>query len=338
MTEGPEHVLVTGGAGFIGSHLVDLLLQRPTARITVLDKITYAGTETNLGDHGTDGRLRFVHGDVAEPTIVSPLVQQADRVVHAAAESFVDRSIEDSRAFVVSNVLGTQVVLEACRQFRKPLVFVSTDEVYGSNRGVPFSEDEPMRPRNPYAASKAGADLLCRSYAVTYGLPVTTVRGSNAFGPRQHPEKAIPTFVIAALRGLPVPVYGDGSNRREWLYVRDFARAIATVMLYGEPGGVYNIGGGREMTNLELAKRICASLGAEESLITFVQDRPGHDFAYGMRWDRLAALGWRPLTDFDDALAITVAWYRDHQDWLVGWANRRRHDDGSAGSVTGAMA
>jgi dTDP-glucose 4,6-dehydratase len=187
---------------------------------------------------------------------VAPLVEGADRVIHAAAESFVDRSIGDSRAFVLSNVLGTQVVLEACRELETPLVFVSTDEVYGSNEGEPFREPDPMRPRNPYAASKAGADLLVHSYVVTYGLRASTVRGTNAYGPRQHPEKAIPTFATAALQGRPLPVYGDGSNRREWLYVSDFAAAIATVMDRGEPGGVYNIGGGTEMTNLELAERI----------------------------------------------------------------------------------
>jgi dTDP-glucose 4,6-dehydratase len=194
------------------------------------------------------------------------------------------------------------------------MLFVSTDEVYGS--GGPFGEDDPVRPRNPYAASKAGADLLCRSYVVTYGVPVTTVRGSNAFGPRQHPEKAIPTWASAALQRRPVPVYGDGRHRREWLPVRDFVRAIATVMDRGEPGAVYNIGGGTEWANLDLARRICSGLGADPSLVAFVDDRPGHDLAYGLRWDRLAALGWRPETAFDDALAATLSWYRDHQDWV----------------------
>ncbi|HEX6231011.1 MAG TPA: dTDP-glucose 4,6-dehydratase, partial [Actinomycetota bacterium] len=296
MAERGERILVTGGAGFIGSHLVDLLLERPGTEVVVLDKLTYAGTRLNVAHHEPNPRFRFVRGDVADPAAVAGLVGEADRVVHAAAESFVDRSIEDSRAFVVSNVLGTQVVLEACRELGRPLVFVSTDEVYGSNEGEPFAEDDPVRPRNPYAASKAGADLLARSYVVTYGLPVTTIRGTNAFGPRQHPEKAIPTFAMAALQGRPIPVYGDGSNRREWLYVRDFVRAIEAVMDRGEPGTVYNIGGGFELTNVELATRICAFLEAEESLIAFVDDRPGHDVAYGVRWERLEALGWRPAT------------------------------------------
>lgn len=316
MAEPRERILVTGGAGFIGSHLVDLLMERPGTEVTVLDKLTYAGTKLNLLHHEPDPRFRFVLGDVAEPSDVAPLVDGADRVIHAAAESFVDRSIEDSRAFVLSNVLGTQVVLEACRELGKPLLLVSTDEVYGQHEGELFDEDRPMRPRNPYAASKAAADLLCRSYVVTYGIPVTTVRGTNAFGSRQHPEKAIPTWATAAVQGRPVPVYGDGQHRREWLFVRDFVRAIATVLDLGEPGTAYNIGGGNEMTNLELAKRICTYLGVDQSLITFVEDRPGHDAAYGLRWDRLEALGWKPATPFSDGLAMTLAWYRDHQDWV----------------------
>ncbi len=316
MAERRERLLVTGGAGFIGSHLVDLLLERPNTDVTVLDKLTYAGTRGHLDHHEPDPRFRFVLGDVAQPEDVAPLVEWSDAVIHAAAESFVDRSIQRSRDFVLSNVLGTQVVLEACRELDRRLLFVSTDEVYGSREGEPFAEDAPLLPRNPYSASKAGAELLCRSYVVTYGMPVTIVRGTNAFGPRQHPEKAIPTWVTAALQGRPVPVYGDGQHRREWLYVRDFARAIGVVHDHGEPGSVYNIGGGTEMTNLELARRICSYLGVDESSIAFVPDRPGHDRAYGLSWDRLGALGWRPATPFSDGLAITLAWYRDHQDWV----------------------
>jgi dTDP-glucose 4,6-dehydratase len=316
MAERRERILVTGGAGFIGSHLVDLLLERPNTNVTVLDKLTYAGALEHLAHHEPDPRFAFIRGDVAEPADVEPLVAASDRVVHAAAESFVDRSIEDSRAFVWSNVLGTQVVLEACRELGKPLVFVSTDEVYGEREAVDddaFGEDHPLRPRNPYAASKAGADLLARSYVVTYDLPITIVRGTNAFGPRQHAEKAIPTFARAAMARAPIPVYGDGSNRREWLYVRDFVRAIATVMDDGRPGEVYNIGGGTELSNLDLAKRICAFLGVDESLIAFVADRPGHDHAYGLQWKPLEGLGWRPATPFSDGLAVTLAWYRDRE-------------------------
>lgn len=313
-----RRILVTGGAGFIGSHLVDLLLERPDVEVTVLDALTYAGTRRNLLAHEGDPRFRFVRGDVADPAIVGPLVAEADHVVHAAAESFVDRSIEDPRSFVVTNVLGTQVVLEACRRSDASMTFVSTDEVYGQNAPEGrFTEDAPMRPRSPYAASKAGADLLCGAYATTYGTRVAIVRGTNAFGPRQHPEKAIPTFVLAALDGRPLPVYGRGEQRREWLYVRDFVRAIVVVMDRGEPGVAYNIGGGRELANVELAREICRRVGAAEELVTFVPDRPGHDFRYGVAWDRLAALGWAPEIPFEDGLERTVAWYRDHRDWVA---------------------
>lgn len=313
-----RRILVTGGAGFIGSHLVDLLLQRSDTAVTVLDALTYAGTRRNLAEHEGDPRFRFVRGDVADPSIVGPLVEGADHVVHAAAESFVDRSIADPSVFVETNVLGTQVVLDACRRTGTPMTFVSTDEVYGENAPQGrFTEDAPMRPRSPYAASKAGADLLCGAYAVTYGTPVAVVRGTNAFGPRQHPEKAIPTFILAALDGRTLPVYGRGEQRREWLYVGDFVRAIAVVMDRGEPGLAYNIGGGRELSNLELAREICRLVGAPESLIGSVPDRPGHDFRYGVAWDRLAALGWAPETPFEEGLARTIAWYRDHRDWVA---------------------
>jgi dTDP-glucose 4,6-dehydratase len=312
-----ERVLVTGGAGFIGSHLVDLLLERGSTDVVVLDKLTYAGSRSNLAHHEGDPRFRFVRGDVADPDAVAPLVSDATRVVHAAAESFVDRSIASSRDFVVSNVLGTQVVLEACRELSRPMLLVSTDEVYGSSSPEDaFTETSPLEPRNPYSASKAGADLLARSYVTTYGLPVTTIRGTNAYGPRQHPEKAIPTWAVAAMQGRPIPLYGDGQHVREWLYVRDFVTAIATVMDHGEPGGVYNIGGGTEMTNRDAVERVVSYLGADASLITSVPDRPGHDLRYGMRWEPLEALGWRPATPFSDGLAITLAWYRDHLEWV----------------------
>ncbi len=313
-----RRILVTGGAGFIGSHLVDLLLEREDLDVTVLDALTYAGTRRNLAEHEGDPRFAFVRGDVADAAAVEPLVEAADHVIHAAAESFVDRSIADPSAFVVTNVLGTHVVLEACRRTGTPMTFVSTDEVYGENAPEGrFTEDAPMRPRSPYAATKAAGDLLCGAYATTYGLPVAVVRGTNAFGPRQHPEKAIPTFVLAALDGRPLPVYGRGEQRREWLYVRDFVRAIAVVMDRGEPGSAYNIGGGRELANLELAREICRLVGAPASLVSFVPDRPGHDFRYGLAWDRLAALGWAPEVPFEEGLERTVAWYREHRDWVA---------------------
>jgi dTDP-glucose 4,6-dehydratase len=302
-------VLVTGGAGFIGSHLVDLLLDRSDVGVTVLDKLTYAGSLENLAVYAEDPRFSFVEGDVADPGTVSPLVAGADRVIHAAAESFVDRSIAEPRPFVVSNVVGTQVVLEACRSAGVPLLHVSTDEVYGSAEEGSFNEDSPLAPNSPYAASKAAADLLCRSYVVTYGAVVTIVRGTNAFGPRQHPEKAIPTFALAALEGRPVPVYGDGSHRRQWLHVTDFVRGVLAVLDAGEPGELFNLGGGHELSNLDLAHEICRLAGAPASLVEQVPDRPGHDHRYSLDWARLGALGWKPEVSFEDGLRQTVEWY-----------------------------
>jgi dTDP-glucose 4,6-dehydratase len=316
---GGGHVLVTGGAGFVGSHVVDRLLQRPDVRVTVLDAMTYAGSLENLAQHDGEDRLRFVEGSVADAGLVDTLVSEADRIVHAAAESFVDRSIAGPREFVVTNVLGTQVMLDASRTTGTPMLLVSTDEVYGSGGpdGTPFGEDDRLAPRSPYAASKAAADLLALAYVVTYGARVSVVRGTNAYGPRQHPEKGIPTYVLAALDGRPVPVYGDGSHRREWLYVTDWAAACVTVLDRGEAGAVYNIGAGHELANVDLARRVCELAGAPASLITFVTDRPGHDFRYGLRWDRLAGLGWRPTVEFEQGLRTTVEWYREHRDWAA---------------------
>jgi len=314
-----RHVLVTGGAGFIGSHLVDLLLEHAGTRVTVLDKLTYAGTLANLAAHEPDERFTFVRGDVTDPGIVASLVAVADHAIHAAAETHVDRSITGPQEFLQTNVIGTQVMLEACRETGTPMLMVSTDEVYGAGDpgGGSFSEDDALRPRSPYAASKAGADLLCRAYHVTYGANVTVVRGTNAYGPRQHPEKGIPTYTLAALDGRPLPVYGDGTNLREWLHVSDWVAGCLEVLDAGEPGVVYNIGAGTELENVELARRVCELAGAPASLVTFVEDRPGHDFRYGIRSDRLEGLGWKPSVAFDDGLRETVEWYRDHRDWVA---------------------
>jgi len=307
------NVLVTGGAGFIGSHFVDRLLDEGgDQRVTVLDALTYAGTRENLSHREEDERFRFVHGDIVEAEAVDPLVKDADLVVNFAAESFVDRSIGDARPFAVTNVQGTLTILDACRRHEVRMVQVSTDEVYGSTPEGAFTEESPLQPNNPYSATKAGADLLCRSYHRTYGMDVRIFRGPNAYGPRQHPEKAIPTFTIAALEGRPLPVYGDGSNRREWLHVRDFAGAVLTVTRRGETGEVYNGGGGHEVTNLDLARTICRLTGASPDLIGFVEDRPGHDFRYSMVWDRLRGLGWEPEVPFDRGIEETVAWFREH--------------------------
>jgi len=310
-------LLVTGGAGFIGSHFVDRILAETDHTVTVLDALTYAGTPANLSEHEGDPRLRFVHGDVRDAATVGSLVTGAGAVVHFAAESHVDRSIADAADFVLTNVDGTRVVLDACRDARVRLLHVSTDEVYGSIGEGAFREDDPLRPNSPYAASKAGADLLCAAYVRTYGTAVTVVRGTNAFGPRQHPEKAIPVFVAAALSGRPLPVYGDGSNRRQWLYALDFADGVRTVLDSGENGAVYNLGGGHEIANADLARRICALAGAPESLVSFVDDRPGHDHRYALDWSRLRALGWEPRVPFEDGLARTVEWFRTTPERLA---------------------
>jgi dTDP-glucose 4,6-dehydratase len=310
------HVLVTGGAGFIGSHVVDALLERGD-RVTVLDRLSAGGSRTNLEQHEGDPRLTFVHADVTEGALVDRLVRAADAVVHAAAETHVDRSIDDPAGFLATNVLGTGAVLRAVADAGTRLLMISTDEVYGPGdpEGGLFDEDAPLRPRSPYAASKAAADLLCTAYVETYETPVVMLRGTNAFGPRQI-ERVVPTFAVNALRGLPVPVYGRGEQRREFLYVEDWVRAALTVLDRGEVGVVYNVGEGFELDNAELARRICELADASPDLIEFVADRPGHDFRYGVRSDRLVALGWRPAWSFDEALAHTVAWYRGHLDGL----------------------
>jgi dTDP-glucose 4,6-dehydratase len=311
------NILVTGGAGFIGSHLVDLILEYPGNEITVLDRLSTGGSRKNLEDHEDDPRFRFVQGDVTDGDTVAGLVRVADAVVHAAAESHVDRSIDAPREFIHSNVVGTETVLAACRDTGTRMLMISTDEVYGAGdpRGGLFDEDHALNPRSPYAASKAAADLLCQAYVTTYGTNVTVVRGTNAYGPRQI-ERVIPTYTIAALEGRPIPVYGRGEQRREFLHVRDWAQAALAVLDRGRPGVVYNIGAGHELANADLARRICATVGAPESLITFVTDRPGHDFRYGVAADRVLALGWQPKITFERGLEDTVAWYRDHLEWL----------------------
>ena len=316
-----RHVLVTGGAGFIGSHVVDELLARGD-RVTVVDRLSTGGSRANLEEHDDDPRLRFVEGDVADASLMRELVTGVDAVIHAAAESHVDRSIDDPTAFLRTNVLGTQAVLEACREGGTRMLLLSTDEVYGS--GEPgegaFDEGHPLRPASPYAASKAAADLLCTAYATTYDVVVTIVRGTNAYGPRQI-ERVVPTFAICALEGRSIPVYGEGRQRREFLFVTDWVGAALTVLDAGTVGGIYNIGGGFELENVELARRVCSLAGVPESRIAFVADRPGHDFRYGLRDDRLRSLGWTPRVSFDDGLARSVAWYRDHLSWL-----RAAHD------------
>jgi len=312
-----DHILVTGGAGFIGSHLVDALLAQPGRRVTVLDRLSTGGARANLEQHDGDARMTFVLGDVNDADLLREVMDGVDTVVHAAADSHVDRSIDEVRGFLQTNLMGTQAVLEAVRATRVRMVMISTDEVYG--QGAPdgglFDEDAPVAPRSPYALSKAAADLLCHVYRTTYGVDVTVVRGTNAYGPRQI-ERVVPTYTICALEGLPLPVYGAGEQRREFLHVRDWVRAALTVLERGEPGVLYNIGAGTELSNLELAQRIVALVGVSDDLIAFVPDRPGHDFRYGVTAARLRGLGWEPTIGFDEGLAATVEWYRSNREWL----------------------
>jgi dTDP-glucose 4,6-dehydratase len=312
-----RHVLVTGGAGFIGSHLVDALLAEPDTHVAVLDRLSAGGTRANLEQHDGDARLTFVRGDVRDPAAVGPMVAAADRVVHAAALSHVGESVDDAAELLATNVMGTQVVLDAVREHGTRMLMVSTDEVYGAGDpdGGSLDEDHAMRPRSPYAASKAAADLLCLAYHATYGTPITVARGTDAYGPREV-AREVPTYALNALQDRPVPVDGDGSHRRELLFVEDWVRAAIAVLERGEPGVVYAIGGGHRLTSLELARRICALAGASPELIRFVPDGPGHDLRQGVDTARLLSLGWTPEVAFDEGLARTVEWYRDHGEWL----------------------
>ena len=310
-------ILVTGGAGFIGSHFVRHILRTyPAYSVINLDKLTYAGNLANLEDVETDPRYRFVRGDICDPAVVREGARGVDAVVNFAAESHVDRSIMAAGAFVTTDVLGTFTLLEAVRELKIPrAIFVSTDEVYGSVERDAVLETAPVNPSNPYSASKAGADLLALSYWKTHHLPAIVTRGSNTFGPNQYPEKVIPLFVTNALQNLPLPLYGDGRNVRDWLYVRDHCAAIDLVLHKGADGEVYNIGGGAEVENIDLARRILRLLAKPESLIQPVKDRVGHDRRYALDSSKLRALGWRPAHRFDDALAATAAWYREHEGW-----------------------
>jgi dTDP-glucose 4,6-dehydratase len=311
-------VLVTGGAGFIGSNFVrDALQAHPDWQITTLDKLTYAGRLENLAGVLDDPRHRFVKGDIAESAVVRPLVQAADLVVHFAAETHVDRSLLSAGEFITTDVFGTFVLLDAARESTRLRRFVqiSTDEVYGSVATGSSREGDELRPRNPYAASKAGADRLAYSYWATYGVPVIITRASNNYGPYQFPEKVIPLFVTNAVDDLPVPLYGDGLNERDWLHVADHCRALDLLIEAGTPGEVYNIGGGNQVANADLTRRILQLVGKPESLIRHVPDRQGHDRRYSLDTEKLRSLGWEPRVPFDEGLAATVRWYRENGWW-----------------------
>jgi dTDP-glucose 4,6-dehydratase len=310
-------VLITGGAGFIGSHFTEYLLAHyPNYEVRVLDALTYAGRRENLAAVEGDPRFTFIYGDVRDKQAVREAMQGVHFVVHFAAETHVDRSILDPDAFITTDVYGTFVMLEMARQAGvERFVHVSTDEVYGSAEQSAFTEESPLRPSSPYAASKAGADLLAQAYTRTYGLPVLIVRPSNTFGSRQYPEKLIPLFTVRALHDQPLPLYGDGQQRRDWLYVADHVRAIDTVLHRGQAGEAYNIAGGNERANIEVSRLILHTLGKPESLIQFVKDRPAHDRRYALDDSKIRALGWRPEADFETALRETVLWYANHPEW-----------------------
>jgi dTDP-glucose 4,6-dehydratase len=310
-------ILITGGAGFIGCNFVrHMLREHPDEGIVVLDKLTYAGRLENLEE--VKDRIEFIKGDICDKEIVKRAMRDCDKVVNFAAESHVDRSITSPEDFVRTDVIGVFTLLEEAR--RKGVdrfVQISTDEVYGSTVSGSFSEEDNLDPSSPYSASKAGGELLARSYVRTYGMNVVVTRSSNNYGPFQYPEKLIPVLVIKALHDQPLPIYGKGLNVRDWLHVEDNCRAIDLVLLKAKAGDVINIGSSNEVPNIDVAKMILKHMGKPESLITYVTDRPGHDFRYSLTWDRLKELGWRPEVSFPEGLKRTVDWYLGNQAW---WA------------------
>ena len=310
-------LVVTGGAGFIGSNFVRFMLRRyDDLEVVNLDKLTYAGNLDNLRDVEDDARYTFVKGDICDAAVVRAALQGADAVVNFAAETHVDRSISGPQDFISTDVLGTHTLLEAVRELAiARYVQISTDEVYGSTETGSFTEESDLAPSSPYSASKAGADLLVLAYHRTYGAPVLITRSSNNYGPWQYPEKIIPLFITNAIDDQALPVYGDGLNVRDWLYVDDNCAGIDAVLRKGVEGEVYNIGGGNEVKNLALTRHILELLGKSPELIRFVADRPGHDRRYSIDCGKLQALGWRPATPFETGLERTVAWYRDVPAW-----------------------
>jgi dTDP-glucose 4,6-dehydratase len=335
-------IFVTGGAGFIGSAFIrHVLATQPDVRITNYDKLTYAGNLANLAEVAEDRRYRFVRGDLVDGELLADVLPGHDAVVNFAAESHVDRSITGAVDFVQANVLGANTLFAAAMRTRiERFLHISTDETYGS---IPepnsFVEGDALEPNSPYSASKAAADLFARAYGVTYGYPITVTRTSNNFGPYHYPEKVIPLFVTNLIDGLPVPLYGDGRNVRDWTYVVDNVAAQWVVLTEGIPGEVYNVGAGNEMSNRELTMRILGHFGAGEDMIRHVPDRPGHDLRYSVDTAKVRALGWKPEHSFDDALAATIAWYRERQDWWrplkqAGASDRRGLGDGGGAAGT----
>ena len=312
-------ILVTGGAGFIGSNYVRRIADGTLggiSKITVLDKLTYAGTLTNLSEVSSDS-FEFIHGDICDSALVGKLVRDHDLIVNFAAESHVDRSINGAKDFVVTNVLGTQTLLDAVRDSQvKTFLQVSTDEVYGSIDSGSWPETDPILPNSPYAASKAAADLICRSYFKTHGLDIRITRCSNNYGPNQFPEKVIPLFITNLIEGRKVPVYGTGLNVRDWLHVDDHCRGIHLALTKGVAGEIYNIGGGTELSNLELTNQILEKMGKDEDSIEFVEDRKGHDLRYSVDISKISEqLGYTPMVNWKSGLEETVEWYRENEAW-----------------------
>lgn len=310
-------ILVTGGAGFIGSNFIRFIINKyPDYKIINLDKLTYAGNLNNLKDIEKNKNYKFVKGDICDKKIVEQLMPGCDVVINMAAETHVDRSIVDAGVFVKTDVFGTYNLLEAARKFKiKRYVQVSTDEVYGSINKGSFKETDKLRPNSPYAASKAGADMLVRSYRVTYNIPTIITRSSNNFGSHQYPEKVIPLFITNLLEGKKVPLYGDGLNARDWIYVIDNCEAINFIMHNGKEGEIYNIGGGNEIPNIKLTKMILKELGKDESFIEYVKDRLGHDRRYSLDCSKINKLGWKPRFKFHKALKETIKWYKENEKW-----------------------
>jgi dTDP-glucose 4,6-dehydratase len=317
--------LITGGAGFIGSHFVHALLEKePDAQIVNLDLLTYAGNLENIADLKDSPRHEFIHGDICDRKLVDRLMSQSDAVVHFAAESFVDRSIYNAEAFIRTDIYGTFVLLETARKYSiKKFIHISTDEVYGSCPAGAFREEDPLMPTNPYAASKAGADRLAFSFYKTYQLPVVITRSCNNYGPYQYPEKLIPLFITNALQDSRLPIYGDGKQIRDWIYVQDHCSALLLLLKTGQDGEVYNIGAGELYPNLEITQKILMYLQKPSSLIEHVTDRPGHDRRYSLDSARLRALGWSPAWSLDQGLQFTVQWYKENGEWWRGIRERQ---------------
>jgi dTDP-glucose 4,6-dehydratase len=309
--------LVTGGAGFIGSNFIRHVLDREAdAEVVNLDALTYAGVKATVDELDASDRHTFVHGDIGDAPLVDDLASKADVVVHFAAESHVDRSIDGPSAFLETNVVGTGVLIDAARRHRVArFIHVSTDEVYGSIAKGFASEEAVLDPSSPYSASKAGSDLLVRSYAVTFDYPAIVTRCTNNYGPYQFPEKVIPLFVTNLIDGKPVPLYGDGRNERDWLYVEDHCSAIHLLVDHGTPGEIYNIGANAQLPNIELTRHILDVMGKDDSFIERVPDRPGHDLRYAVDSSKIRGLGWAPAHPFEERLADTVGWYRSREDW-----------------------